>query len=104
MQDEHFFREWNNSHARFSTELDRLINKLFVHRTRTHGIGKPYGSEIPASHDPLRAATSSLASGLAAVITTLALFVTVGALAMPVSAETSAEIAFAAVLNEGLLL
>lgn len=106
MQDEHFFRHWNEGHADFSAEIDRLLTKLFGRRADpADGIGKPYASQAHAPRDPIGDAGNSLVGGLAAVITTLALFVTVGALALPASADAaSGQLALASVFSEGLLL
>lgn len=106
MQDEHFLRYWNEDHAHLSAEVERLLNKLFArHPRRAPGIDRPYASEARVQREPLRDARHSLASGLAAVITTLAIFVTISALAFPSSADAASSApALASVLNEGLLL
>lgn len=79
MIDEHFMRHWNDSHTRFSADIDRAldaIGRFFGGRPGKGAIGETYA----------RRPSRTLFSGLAAVATTIALFVTVAALATPPAA------------------
>ena len=85
MIDEHFMRNWNAGHVRFSADVDRALDK----------IGRLLGTR--SGKDPIGAAyarkpAKTLVSGLAAVATTIALLVTVAALAAPPAAGKTSNL------------
>ena len=79
MIDEHFERDWSDGHISFSAGVDRAIDRigrfLGLH-SGENAIGGTYE----------RRPSRTLFSGLAAVATTIALFVPVAALATPPAA------------------
>ncbi len=87
MQDEQYMRSWNDSHSRFSAEIDQALGRLasrFPRRTgRRKAIGNPYG--IPAELKPSGLSPAARASlrGLAASVLTVTLWIAVMALATP---------------------
>ncbi len=86
MQDQHFMQSWNQSHRRFSADLDRGLRRLGDHLSR-RGSGRkiirnPYG--IPAeTQTSLSPAAKASLRGLAASVLTIMLWVVVLALATP---------------------
>src|SRR5262245_37472197 len=73
MIDEHFSRDWNATHVAFSADLDRAITAL--DRTVSNGVRRLRDIANAYAHPALH--------GLAAVISTFVLFVTVGMIAFP---------------------
>lgn len=93
MTDELFMRQWNAGHNQLTADLDRTFGKLRRALSRAprapHTIGEAYAGAHSA--DPsLRKAARNLLSGLAAVGTTTALFLTVALLATPGPANSQA--------------
>src|SRR6187200_335023 len=82
MQDEHFLRNWNDGHSRFSADLDRGLSHLIGRRGHRKVIGNPYG--IPSeTRPPLSPAARASLRGLGASVLTVMLWVVVLALATP---------------------
>ena len=82
MQDEHFLRNWNDGHSRFSADLDRGLNHLAGRLGRHKAIGNPYG--IPSETGPsLSPAARASLRGLGASVLTVALWMVVLTLATP---------------------
>jgi hypothetical protein len=86
MQDEQFMRSWNDSHDRFSAEVDRglslVIDRLSRSRRRRKAIRNPYGIPVETESSLPPRAKASL-RGLAATLFTIALWATVLMVATP---------------------
>jgi hypothetical protein len=99
MQDEHFIRQWNDTHEDFTADLHQALNQFGRYqRTRdrkTAAIGSPYDRILdrrvvePASRGLSAGAQASL-RGLAASVITFALWVTVMLVATPAPGLASA--------------
>lgn len=89
MLDEHFMRDWNATHERFSRDVGRGFVRLGERLGRRtpcrNSIGHPYGT--PSSPRPKSGAVPPAARaalrGLAAVVMTFGLWLTVMAIATP---------------------
>lgn len=112
MIDEHFMRQWNAGHTRFSADLGhklaRLSKLLATPAGGSQGIREPYASHLSEAERrqaQMHRAAQSLFSALAAIATTFVLFATVGALAVAGSAEAvPVQLMMAMTPHSGLLL
>ena len=86
MQDEQFMRQWNPTHDRFSSDLDRGLGHIMRYFAQRREAPKPIGSsygllakyEQPALAVPaLSPAARASLRGLAASVVTAVLWVTV---------------------------
>jgi hypothetical protein len=86
MQDEQFMRSWNDSHDRFSAEVDRglslVIDRLSRSRRRRKAIRNPYGIPVETESSLPPRARASL-RGLAATLFTVVLWAAVLMVATP---------------------
>ena len=88
MQDQIFMKGWDEAHTRLSADLDRGIRHLHNRFSRTQprreAIGNPYGLPVEVDAGPsLSPAARASLRGLAASVTTVALWVLVLMLATP---------------------